>query len=201
MPARPRGLVVDRVLTTALVILVGVSPSRAQSSDDFGTIELGVGGSWQATQPYDDEWSPTPGLSLRAATPFHGGLAFLTARGGLHSGTTDELPDFVAIQGFAGWGPVVMAPGRVRLLPSAHVGAMAFLFDDDGAFTGALQNESELTLGISGRVDVPVVSGLRAWAGVDVVRLFTTPRELLVFAEGGLSVALHAPRWFRRALR
>ena len=198
---RMPGVAVARLAAAALVVLTSAAPARAQLVDDFSTLEFGVGGALQANASYADQWTATPAASVRAATPFHGGLGFLTLRADFHRGVNNDLPDFLAIQAAGGWGPVVALPAGIRLLPAAHLGLMAFRFDGEDEFTGALQNESEIEFGISGRVDIPVARSIRAWAGVDAVRVFTTPRELLIFGEAGLSVSLPAPEWFRWALR
>jgi hypothetical protein len=198
---RMRGVGVARLGAAALAVLVIAAPARAQQVDNFSALELGVGGALQADGTFADQWTSSPSASVRAATPYHGGLGYLTLRADLHRGVTDDLPDFLALQAAGGWGPVVMLPARIRLLPSAHLGLVALQFDADDEFPGALQNESEVEIGISGRIDIPVARSVRVWAGVDAVRLFTTPRELLIFGEAGLSVSLSAPEWFRWALR
>jgi hypothetical protein len=113
----------------------------------------------------------------------------------------DDLPDFTAIHAVGGWGPAVVLPGGARFVPTAHVGALAFRFDDEDDFSGALRNETELTFGLAARTDLGVHGPLRAWVGADVVRVFTRPGETLYFVDAGISVALTAPGWLREALR
>lgn len=189
------------LVAAALAAVASSGPARAQQSDNFRTLEFGVGGGVQATRPFAERWTPTVAVSLRGATPLHGGIAHLALRADANRGATPDLPDFYAVHGAVGWGPVIPLPAAIRLIPSVHVGAVAFRFDDDDEFTGALQNESEITLGAAARLDVPVGGPMHAWAGVDAVRVFTTPAELLVFGEVGVSVVIASPAWLQGALR
>jgi hypothetical protein len=111
------------------------------------------------------------------------------------------LPDFLAVHGTAGWGPIVALPRGIRLNPSAHIGAVMFRFSDENEFQGALRDETEIETGIAARVEVPVAWRAYVWVGADALRVFTTPRTDLLFVEAGLGISLASPSWLRRGLR
>jgi hypothetical protein len=180
---------------------VGAGPAAAQAGSEFDYILLAAGGAGPLGSAWDGAWEASPAASFHAATPYHHGLVGIAVRAWRNDRAAEDLPDFTAFHAMGGWGPAVGMPGGARIMAAAHVGALAFRFDDEDDFSGALRNETELTFGLAARTDIGVHGPLRAWAGADVVRVFTRPGETLYFVEAGLSVALTAPGWFRGALR
>lgn len=184
----------------ALAALACVAPASAQSARDFATFDLAVGGAGQVGASWDGRWEASPALGARLETPVGGGYLAFGARGWGNTGVDDLVPNFTALQASAGWGPSVTF-GPASLRSSAHVGAIAFLFDDEDDFTGALRRETELAAGVSGRVIVGVRRGFAAWAGADAVHVFTEPSERMLFLEAGVAISVGAPAWLGRALR
>jgi hypothetical protein len=192
--------VVARSVAVALALaLAAPPPALAQPAQD-ADIEVSLGGALPLGAAWDGQWSPGPAVVLDVATSYGPGMFRLGLRGYANEGVSEQLPDFVTLHADAAWGPVIRLSGAARVVPSVHLGMVAFLFDDDEV-DEPLRNESELSAGAGVRVHLPVTSALGAWAGIDVARIFTRPEEDQLFVEAGLSIALKAPAGLSGAAR
>lgn len=195
MNAKPRAALL--LLLTA----AGTTSVRAQPAD-FATLDAQLGLTAQLAEPYGGRWTTGPGPVGRVATPFYGGRLHAGLRAYPNADAqADTLPDFLALHAEVGWGPALALPAGARLTGGAHLGAVAFRFDETEPYSGALTNELELAAGLFVRLDAPLGGPVRAWAGADGLHVFTAAPEQLLFVEGGLSVTVASPGWLRRFLR
>ena len=133
-----------RIRRTALALAaLGAGPAAAQAGSEFDYILLAAGGAGPLGSAWDGAWEASPAASFHAATPYHHGLVGVAVRAWRNDRPADDLPDFTAIHAMGGWGPAVVLPGGARIVPSAHVGALAFRFDDEDDFEDDFDDEED----------------------------------------------------------
>lgn len=185
----------------AVLVLIPSGWAQDEPSPNTETLTLDLSGLVPVRDPYEGLWAPSPGAAARVATPFYGGEALVGLSVHANESGGDDLPEFLALHAYGGWGYPMGLPGRLRLTPSAEVGALHMRFDDEDRFILALQNETELTAGLSVRLDTPVLGRLHAFAAVQALRVYTFERIDLGFVHVGLSTTVASPSWVRRLLR
>jgi hypothetical protein len=184
-----------------LLSLLLAAPTSAQPRH-LEAVEGALAGVVAVGEAYDGLWTAEPGAALRLGTAFYGGQAHVALHAFPNHPEEAGLPEFTALRGEVGWGPVLTLPAGLRLTAGAAAGAMTMWFDDhDGQFVGALQNETELTAGLFARLDAPLAGPVRVFAGAEATRVYTAEPIVLRFVQGGVAVAVPSPGWLRRLLR
>ncbi|HYE96316.1 MAG TPA: hypothetical protein VD962_08910 [Rubricoccaceae bacterium] len=183
-----------------MALLLWGTPGAAQRRH-VETLEVGAAGVAAVGETYDGLWRAEPGGALRVGTEFYGGQAHVDFHAFANQPEEKGLPEFHAYRGEVGWGVRVGLPGRLRLVAGPAVGAVHYRFEPDERFPMALQNETELSLGLFARLDAPLLGPARVFAGAEVVRVYTAERIVYPFVEGGVALSTPAPRWLRRLLR
>lgn len=195
-----------RVLTSKLrrlrplAAVVLLTPGALAQTADWAALSGALGAAVPLDDAFGDAWRLEPGLAVRASTPAYGG----TVRGSVLAfeaeTTRDGLPGFLVVAPAVGWG-VGVPLGRARAEAGAELGIVHMRFGDEGGFTGALQDETEVSVGLFGRVEARVVGPVSAWTDVSVARVALAEPVALTSVAAGLSVSVATPGWLRRALR
>ncbi|NNF56804.1 MAG: hypothetical protein HKN04_01045 [Rhodothermaceae bacterium] len=190
-----------KCLIAALLLLLPAS-TQAQgaeaSADD--RLHLGLSGAVPMGEAYGGRWAAQPGVAVRAATWFHGGRIHVAFHLFENETLVEGLPGFLALRGELGWGVPLALPAGLRLTPSGQVGVLTMLFEGDEVVSEALTNETELTMGVAGRLEVPLGGAWRVFAAAEWVHVYTAVPIDLAFIQAGLSVSVSTPGWLRGML-
>lgn len=128
-------------------------------------------------------------------TPFHFGEVGGTLRYATFEAVTETVPDFNALQGTVAWRyPLRLGP--VSFTPGIQAGLLATTFDDD--LTRYAKTESELLLGLSGRVEVGTPWHFFAEATAE--HIFYAESVTTVWLFFGTGYRFPTPHWLRAFL-
>lgn len=183
-----------------LLLLSGAQQVHAQNPHEpFSTLELRLSGTQNVHRNFlHTYWQPGIGGDVALATPFY--LGFAEAGVAYHRYRIDDpnVPAFHAVLLFAGWG-LAAETNRLRLEGSFRIGNYRMSFDEN-TFAG-VRNESELALGVQGRVLVQVVGPVSVHVAGSYMQAYTFLRLKLWYASAGLSYRLQTPHWAEEFLR
>ncbi|MEO0557903.1 MAG: hypothetical protein AAF170_06945 [Bacteroidota bacterium] len=189
-----------RVLCLLSVVLVLASGARAQGHADWATLTGGIGAGLPVGEFIGPEWQAEPGFAIRGQSPAYGGAA----RGSLlvfeAEPQRENLPGILVLVSAVGWG-ASLDVGTVRLGLGPELGVVHMRFEAEGGFTGPLKNETEVHVGLVGRLEVPLTSHLQAWADASVARIALADPVTLSSLAVGLSVRVRTPGWLQDVLR
>ena len=173
---------------------------RAQEANTaFSTLEFRLSGTQNVHRNFlHTYWQPGIGGEATLATPFY--LGFAEAGGAYHRYRLDDpaVPAFDAVLMFAGWG-LAAETNQLRLEGSVRIGNYRMSFDES-TFAG-VRNESELALGVQGRLAVQVTGPISLHVAGSFLQAYTFLRLKLWYASAGLSYRLQTPRWAEEFLR
>lgn len=182
------------------VLFGGTRLGRAQEAiTPFSTLEFRLSGTQNVHRNFlHTYWQPGIGGEATLATPFY--LGYAEAGGAYHSYRVDDpgVPAFHAMQIFAGWG-LSAKYSRLQLEGGVRIGNYRMSFDES-TFAG-VRNESELALGVQGRLAVQVAGPVSLHVAGSYVQVYTFLRLKLWYASAGLSYRLQTPRWAEEFLR
>lgn len=183
------------------VLLLALASSAGAQPTDWRTLSPAAGVALPLADGFGAEWDADPGVALGLLAPAYGGHARLSLRVTPYASPRTDLPAFDAAFPSLGWGPRLPLPAGIELAAGPQVGVAYLRFEDDAAFGGNLQNETELTAGAWGRVDVPVVGRLRAWIEADALRVAFARPVTVTTASAGVALRLDTPGWLQAVLR
>ncbi len=183
------------------LLLLAAGAARGQGAPaPFETLTVSVGQSFNVNRGelFHDFWRFRYGWEGEFSTPFYFG--YIELGGVLHryANTVGTVPDFDALQLYAGWGPMLRL-GQVQAQAGFRIGNHYMAFAEPSN-TGR-RNESELLLGLLARVQVRLVGGLGLHFSGTYTYTFTFEELRLLFATVGLSYELDSPRWLKGFLR
>ena len=194
------------MLVRALLLfaLALVAPRPAAQGEPFETFSLTASGqadlgSGLDPSGYHESWTPGPGLSLRASSPFYFGTAHAGLQMAWHDGA-GPLPGYLAMLVYGGLGARLDLPLGLEAEPAVLSGILSMDFLQDEVIGAAGRRESELVVGASLDVSAPLTRSLRAVLGGQVVQVYTSPRFRLASATLGLRWTVGMPGWLRRVL-
>lgn len=138
-----------------------------------------------------------PGVLVRTPAPLGDlELGMGVGRNWFDSGTE---ADFWSTLVETGWGHSVQVHEYAVLQATAHAGMYFMLFDRQPI--GYARRESELMLGASFGVQVPVAGPLHIMVRSSYHRVFTSTPIEMVQVTGGLAWILETPSWLRPMFR
>lgn len=190
-----------RYLLILYVALLGVQGVRAQSHSDslYQSVTVYLSGSSNVNRErFHSFWQPGYGLDVGAHTPFYRGVVEVGTSWHRYRSGDGAVPRFEAFWIFAGWGiPLPITPW-LNTLTGVRLGNYLMWFDDD---TPGLVRENELTLGVHGRLSIPIGNSWSLFAGGACQKTFTALRINLWYVSVGVAHGLRSPSWLKQFLR
>ena len=185
-------------LTMARTVCLAQGGARAQN---FETISVAGGVDLPVADSYEGIWLVLPGGFGRASTNFYGGRAHLAILLYDNDNEDQPVPDFLVLQGEAGWGYALHLPADVEVVGGAHFGAIRFHFSDNEQFEGFLQDETEWTAGLFARLQVPIARRIAGVTEFHWSHVFTAEPISLTRLQIGLTFTFSSPEWLRGFLQ
>ncbi len=185
-------------LTVATNVCWAQGDARTQN---FKTISVVGGVDLPLADSYEGVWDVLPGGYGRASTSFYGGRMHLAIHVYDNDNEGQPVPDFLVVQGEAGWGFALQLPADVEVVGGAHMGAIRFRFRDNEQFEGFLQDETEWTAGLFARLQVPIGRRIAGVSEIQWSHVFTAEPISLTRLQIGLSFAFSSPEWLRGFLQ
>lgn len=182
-------------------LLLLAAPAALAQPGDWRTLTPAAGVSVPLGGGFGPAWDTGTGFVLRIESPAYGGQARASLRAARVEPRESGLPAFDALFPSLGWGAGLGLPGGLRLQGGPQLGTAYLRFEATDDFGGALQNETELTVGAWARVEAPVGGRVRAWAEAEAIRVALRDPVTLTAASAGLALRLDTPRWLRTVLR
>lgn len=190
-----------RYLVILCLVWIGVRDARAQPHRDslFQSVTVYLSGASNVNRErFHDYWQPGYGLDAGARTPFYRGAVELGTSWHRYRSRDDGVPRFEAFWLYAGWGYSVPVTSWISTFTSVRLGNYLLWFDDD---TPGLVRENELTLGVHGRLSLPINDALSLFAGGTYQKTFTMHRINLWYISAGATYTLRSPSWLKQFLR
>jgi hypothetical protein len=188
------------LLALLLLLLPASAHTQPVDASTDHRLHLGVSGAVPIGEAYGGRWQAQPGVAVRAATGFQGGVIHTALHLFENENQVEGLPGFLALRGELGWGVPIALPAGLQFTPSGQIGALTMLFEGDEVVSEALQNETELTVGVAGRLEVPLSGRWCVFASAEWAHVYTAVPINLTFVQAGLSVSVSTPGWLRGML-
>ncbi len=181
-------------LVAALGLLQGAAllPACAQAQDAFSTIDLQL--HWtrgSGPSPLHPHWHQGHGIGLGMEMPFYVGV-FEAGLAVHRYATRTELPNFVAMLLYVGWGVRLPINERLNAGTTVRLGNYLMAFDGAGETFAGVSRESELAVGLGGAVTWQVLGPVSVVGRIDRLRVYTRPALGLWFYSAGLRLHLRA---------
>lgn len=187
-----------------LLPVLPVLPVQAQPeprrAEPFGTLAIAAGLAATLNETYlHTLWDPRLGLTGYVATPFYAGTAEV---GGTwqHYASRGDVPPFHSVQLYLGWGHALPLASWLAVEAGGRIGNHFMAFDVVTEEAG-VRNESELAVGVHGRLRLRMSSRWQLVASARYEHTFTRLPMRFVVASVGIERQLAAPAWWRRLLR
>lgn len=189
----------ERKAGVCTFLLLALLPATALAQA-FETVTIRGGGAVNVNENFLHVfWDQGRGGEASMATPFY--LGYLEGGGAFHryDVVSPSVPPFDAVLLYAGWGLRLDLADRLRLEAGGRLGTYRMTFDE-ATFAG-VRNESELTLGLAGRVSLRLAGPVGLYAGGSYHKVYTFVRLNLWYASAGVSFRFRSPAWLKDVLR
>jgi len=146
-------------------------------------------------------WTTRPGAALEIRMPFHAGAIGASVQAvpfSARSGATGAQPDFQSYLIGLDWQFERRLGGW--LVPSLTLRAGDFLTVFEGVTTYGAGKESEIFVGGSAGLAIPLARGVHVAVAISGAQVLTATPIRLTYATVGVERAFATPRWMRRVL-
>lgn len=145
-------------------------------------------------------YSPETGFVIEASTPFELGELAVTGERGTFASVGGANPDFHGTLALLAWRYPQRLFGPVSARLGAHAGVMQFSFQDSLINSG-LRKERELVMGVSGSIELRVLSRVSAFVMGEYSHVWLHVPVHLARVSGGVGYTLSTPAWLRNFLK
>jgi len=181
-----------------LFLLTSIVTGNSRNAEPFSTIQWAIGPLTNVSHnDINRYWRHFGGFTMKARTPFYFGVAELGVA--FHSYNEYKSVKFTQVHCYLAFLKELSIFKKIPTYLGVTVGNSFFRFDSEE--NKYLQNESELTLGISGGIEIPITRKLSAEITSHYSKIFTfhtikTTNLGLLFA-----YKITTPRWMAEFLK
>lgn len=175
-----------------LFLLTSTVSGSSRNAEPFSTIQWAIGSLTNIIRTdINRYWCHSGGFAMKARTPFYFGAAELGVA--FHSYDEYKSVEFTQVHCYLAFLKEFSILKKIPIYLGVTIGNSFFRFDSEE--NQYLQNESELTLGISGGIEIPITQKLSAEITSYYSKIFTfhaikTTNLGLLFA-----YKITTPRW------
>lgn len=148
------------------------------------------------------QWEGQSGAAFYLELPFYYGVVYAGLRSNVFQSELADLPDFRSTLFSLHWGKYWQLPADISFLAGGYAGSALLRFAENEFYRGLGEvTESELSLGLQGRLDWQFSNNWHLFISGDYNIIFTSER----IREGvfllGVGRKFKSPKWLQKILR
>ncbi len=188
----------------AVFFSLAVLPLQGQTADSSfsyikPTVAIFPAAFYHSLSP---QWEGQTGAAFYLEMPFYYGVVYAGVRSNVFRSEMEDLPDFESTLFSLHWGKYWHLPAGASFLGGGYAGSALLRFAENEFYRGLGEvTESELSLGLQGRLDWQFSQNWHLFFSGDYNIVFTSERIREGIFLLGIGRKFKSPKWLRKVLR